>query len=120
METNYSLKERVFTDLIIHISPEVKKISLNINASVVFGKPVDEDSKSGLIRPTFTLQAENPDEFNVSISEILIYEFDEKPEDVEAELRKIYEQEGPAYISDVLDSVLNELGKQPINIKQFF
>ena len=120
METNHRLKEKTVTDLVVHINPEIKKIELNINASIVFGKPVEEENKSGMVRPTLTLQAEDPESFHVSITEILIYEFDNRPEDVEATLRELYSKEGVNIISDDLDKILIDIGKAPITIKQYF
>lgn len=113
----YTLKAKSVVDFQFHMNPDLTETELTVNVKSDFGTPTDENDASGMIKSQIRINAKDEDQFNVFYCVIMIYSFDETPDDTEAFLRKIYEKEGYAKVSDDLDALLESMGKPPFKIK---
>ncbi len=118
MEQEYSLNSLNVIEFSFQVNPNITQAELHVETNTSFAKPIDEDNASGMINASIHIKAKNEQDFKVSQTVILIYDFEEKPVDIEASLREIYEKEGFSVVSDQLDKILESMGKNPFKLKE--
>ncbi|MBQ7737317.1 MAG: hypothetical protein IJT62_05715 [Oscillospiraceae bacterium] len=106
-------------DFYFHVDPELDQAELNVETKTEFAKPVNEADASGMIHTDIRIRSKEENRFDIHYSALMIYSFQEKPEDTEEALKKIYESEGVSIVSDQLDNIMESMGKSPFKIKQY-
>ncbi|MBR1497067.1 MAG: hypothetical protein IJ617_05525 [Oscillospiraceae bacterium] len=111
-----SLRQARITDFQARVNLEKEKTVLHANVSIQAKKPIDSDNLSGLLLFQAVISAENKEEFFLSLTEELIFEFTEKPVDFEEITREACVPIAAREVSESIDGILKLMGHAPLNL----
>ena len=111
-----SLQQARITDFQARVNLEREKTVLQANVSIQAKKPIDSDDLSGLLLFQAVISAENKEEFYLSLTEELIFEFSAKPADFEAMIRDACVPIAAQEVSESIDGILKLMGNAPLNL----
>lgn len=117
---NAELKQSRIVDLQIRADVKTGGLALKATLSAQFRKPIEQDDNTGLLMLQVIVSSEEKEEFYVSATEELIFEFSQAPDSFDQEVKEACIPVAVNDISDRLDRVLETMGHPPIQVSNGF
>ena len=113
---NVTLQQARISDFQARINIEKEKTPLQVSVSIQAKKPIDSDDLSGLLRFQIVVSADNKEEFYLSVTEELVFEFDKLPSDFDEIIKEKCIPAAAQKVSESIDGILELMGNAPLKL----